>query len=71
MNKKIVGAKFSPDKKQHIITYYVAKEALEKTIEEIQIVKTIMINIRKRGMYWNISSVPCLPLGFFLIGANK
>ena len=35
MNKKIVGAKFSPDKKQHIITYYVAKEAIEKTIEEI------------------------------------
>ena len=50
MNKKIVGAKFSPDKKQHIITYYVAKEALEKTIEEIQIVKTIMINKFPNGI---------------------
>ena len=50
MNKKIVGAKFSPDKKQHIITYYVAKEALEKTIEEIQIVKTIMINKFPKGI---------------------
>lgn len=50
MNKKIVGAKFSSDKKQHIITYYVAKEALEKTIEEIQIVKTILINKFPNGI---------------------
>lgn len=50
MNKKIVGAKFSSDKKQHIITYYVAKEALEKTIEEIQIVKTILLNKFPNGI---------------------
>ena len=61
MNKKIVGAKFSSDKKQHIITYYVAKEALEKTIEEIQIVKTILLNKFPNGIsdtdFENIDSI--------------
>lgn len=50
MNKKIVGAKFSSDRKQHIITYYVAKEALKKTLEEIQIVKTILLNKFPNGI---------------------
>lgn len=50
MNKKIVGAKFSSDKKQHIITYYVAKEALERTLEEIYIVKTILLNKFPNGI---------------------
>ena len=61
MNKKIVGAKFSSDKKQHIITYYVEKEALEKTIEEIQIVKTILLNKFPNGIsdtdFENIDSI--------------
>lgn len=50
MNKKIVGAKFSYDKKQHIITYYVAKEALEKTLEEIHIVKNILLKNFPNGI---------------------
>lgn len=50
MNKKIVGAKFSSDKKQHIITYYVAKEALEKTLEEIHIVKNILLKKFPNGI---------------------
>ena len=50
MNKKIVGAKFSSDKKQHIITYYVAKEALEKTLEEIYIVKNILLKKFPNGI---------------------
>lgn len=50
MNKKIVGAKFSPDKKQHIITYYVSKEAIEKTIEEVNIVKELLLKKFPNGI---------------------
>lgn len=49
MNKKIVGAKFSTDKK-HIITYYVAKEAIEKTIKEVNIVKELLLNKFPNGI---------------------
>ena len=41
MNKKIVGAKFSKDKRNHIITYYVSRKAIDKTLEEANIVKKI------------------------------
>lgn len=42
MSKKIVGAKFSKDKRNHIITYYVSKEAIDKTLDEIKIVQKIL-----------------------------
>ena len=38
MNQKIVGAKFSTDKRQHIITYYVSKDAISKTIDDVNLV---------------------------------
>lgn len=43
MNKKIVGAKFSKDKRNHIITYYVSRKAIDKTLEEANIVKKILM----------------------------
>lgn len=42
MSQKIVGAKFSNDKRNHIITYYVSRDAINKTIEEINDVKKIL-----------------------------
>ena len=41
MSEKIVGAKFSEDKK-HIITYYVSKDAIKNTIRELTIVRQIL-----------------------------
>jgi hypothetical protein len=42
MSEKIVGAKFSNDKKSHIITYYVEQNSIQKTLEEINIVCQIL-----------------------------
>ncbi len=42
MSQKIVGAKFSKDKKNHIITYYVSRDAIAKTINELDIVCQIL-----------------------------
>ncbi|MQP73576.1 serine protease, partial [Streptococcus mitis] len=40
-NETIVGAKFSNDKSKHIITHYISKEVLDKTIEHTKKVITI------------------------------
>ena len=40
-NETIVGAKFSNDKSRHIITHYISKEVLDKTIEHTKKVITI------------------------------
>lgn len=42
MSERIVGAKFSKDKKKHIITYYVPNISIEKTLKESAIVKKIL-----------------------------
>ena len=42
MNKQIVGARFSPDKKKHIITYYVGKDSIKKTLDDLNAVIEIM-----------------------------
>lgn len=42
MNERIVGARFSDDKTYHIITYYVPRESIDKSIKNLQIVKDIV-----------------------------
>ena len=42
MNKQIVGARFSPDKKKHIITYYVGRDSIKKTLDDLNAVIEIM-----------------------------
>ena len=42
MSERIVGARFSKDKKKHIITYYVPKIAIEKTLKEANITRKIL-----------------------------
>lgn len=42
MNNKIVGARFSSDKKKHIITYYVERDSIKKTLNDLNTVIKIM-----------------------------
>ncbi len=50
VSEKIVGAKFSTDKKNHIITYYVKLDAIDKTLAELEIVRSILIENFKDGI---------------------
>lgn len=49
INQKIVGAKFSDDKKHHIITYYVKSFAIENTIKELNLVKKLLLDFYPNG----------------------
>lgn len=50
MSNKIVGAKFSKDKRHHIITYYVEKDVIGKTLKEVTTVKNILNENFKNGI---------------------
>lgn len=50
MNERIVGARFSNDKKYHIITYYIPRKAIAKSLKELEIVKNIIFNKFSKGI---------------------
>ena len=50
MNERIVGARFSNDKKYHIITYYIPRKAIAKSLKELEIVKNIIFNKFNKGI---------------------
>lgn len=52
VNEKIVGAKFTEDGKKHIITYYIAKDVIDKAINKLNLINDCIKN-DLRGLVTN------------------